>query len=56
MDARKQLLYLLEHYYKGNYTTEIFADEFSRIYDQETDYNLLSKKEHELMRELSIIG
>lgn len=55
MDARKQLLYLLENYYKGNYTTEVFADEFSRIYDQETDYDLLSNKEHELMRELSTI-
>lgn len=55
MDARKQLLYLLENYYKDNYTTDVFADEFSRIYDHETDYALLSKKEHELMRELSII-
>lgn len=55
MDARKQLLYLLENYYKANYTTDVFADEFSRIYDHETDYDLLSKKEHELMRELSII-
>jgi len=55
MDAREQLLYLLEHYYKGNYTTDDFADEFSRIYDHETDYDLLSGKEHELMRELSII-
>jgi len=55
VDAKKQLYYLLEHYYKGEYTTETFADEFSRIYNLETDYRLLSDIEYKLMNELSDI-
>lgn len=55
MNAREQLMYLLEKYYEGKYETEIFAEEFSRIYDLETDYSLLSEKEHDLMKELSIV-
>jgi len=55
MDDREQLMYLLEHYYKGDYDTNTFTDEFYRIYDLEMDYSLLSEMEHELMRKLSII-
>jgi len=55
MDAREQLMYLLEKYYMGKYETSTFADEFSRIYDLETDYSQLSNREHELMKGLSII-
>ena len=57
MDAREQLIYLLKKYYEGEYETSIFADEFSRIYDLETDYSLLSEQEDQLMGELSeIVG
>ena len=55
MDAKEQLYYLLEHYVTGNYTTDVFTDEFSRIYDLEMDYSLLSSTEYKLMRELSAI-
>lgn len=55
MNDREQLLYLIEEYYKGKYSTEAFTDEFNRIYDLEIDYNLLTNKEHKLMKELSII-
>ena len=55
MNAKKQLYYLLEHYFKGDYTTQLFADEFSRVYDQETNYGLLSDAEGKLMKELADI-
>ena len=53
MKAKEQLYYLLEHYFKGNYTTETFTDEFSRIYNLETDYRLLSESEHKKFGELA---
>ncbi|MDR2946036.1 MAG: hypothetical protein LBV79_04755 [Candidatus Adiutrix sp.] len=56
MDAREQLLYLLEHFYKGNYTTDIFADEFERIYNLELDYDTLSEAEYMLFHDLSLVA
>jgi len=53
MDAKEQLYYLLDQYYKGNYATDVFTDEFNRIFDLEIDYETLSIKEYGLMRELS---
>lgn len=55
MDSREQLLYLLKKYYEGEYETLTFADEFSRIYDLETDYSKLSSNEHKLFKALSIV-
>ena len=52
MEPKKQLYYLLEHYFAGEYTTQIFADEFSRIYNLELDYRVLSDFERKLMKEL----
>ena len=52
MDAKKQLYYLLEHYQKGNYTTEDFVNEFNRIYNLELDYSILSKKEQTEFKKL----
>ena len=52
MESKKQLYYLLEHYYKGEYTAETFADEFSRIYNLELDYRTLSEVEEKWMKEL----
>ena len=56
MNAKEQLYYLLEHYHIGNYTTDVFADEFSRIYELELDYEALSNREYILMKELSEIA
>lgn len=55
MEPEKQLIYLLEHYYKGEYTTDIFVDEFYRVYNFEIDDFELSEKESELLSELSVI-
>jgi hypothetical protein len=55
MDGKEKLIYLLEEYYKDNYSTDTFADEFSRIYNFETDDSSLSISENYIMNELSVI-
>jgi hypothetical protein len=55
MNANEQLMYLLEQYHKDNYATDVFADEFSRIYNFEIDDTSLSSEEDMLMKGLSII-
>ena len=55
MSGKEKLMYLLEHYQKGNYATVTFTDEFDRIYNFETDDDSLSSEEERLMGELAII-
>jgi hypothetical protein len=55
MNDKEKLYYLVREYYFGNYTTEIFCDEFSIQYNTETNYDNLSEKEHKWFRELSIV-
>ena len=55
LNPKEQLMYLLEHYYIGNYDTETFADEFHRIYHFEVDDKDLSAKEKNALSELSTI-
>lgn len=55
MTEREQLWYLINEYQKGNYDSELFAREFSRIYDLEVDYDSLSKTEEEYFGKLSEI-
>lgn len=37
MTQKEQLMYLIKEYHKGNYQTEIFCDEFTRIMCLEKD-------------------
>ncbi|MCL1924771.1 MAG: hypothetical protein FWF50_04220 [Defluviitaleaceae bacterium] len=58
MNSKEQIYYLLKHYYKGEYKTDIFVDEFYRIFSVERDDNLLkllSEEEYKLLIELSNI-
>jgi len=55
MTSKEKLYYLLIEYQKGNYDANTFCDQFTVIYDTETDYDTLSKLENELFNELSII-
>lgn len=43
----------MKEYINGNYDTEHFCDQFSIIFDQEVDYNNLTKLEYKLFGELS---
>lgn len=54
MKNKEQLHYLLERYLEGEYTTEDFTDEFSRIYHLEVEHRLFSEREHFYMNELAI--
>lgn len=55
MKPKEQLMYLLEHYYKNDYTTDVFVDEFYRIYNFEVDDSDLTQKELRILSELSTI-
>ena len=55
MDPKEQLYYLLEHLYKGNYTIDVFADEFDRIYFLELDDDLCTDEERKLFLEVGEI-
>lgn len=47
MTQKEQLMYLIREYHKGNYRTETFCDEFTRILCLEKD-NSLSDEEQKL--------
>lgn len=53
MSDREQLWYLINGLLKGTYSMYIFCDEFTRIYDLETDYKHLSLLERKNFAELS---
>jgi len=55
LNPKEQLMYLLKHYYMGEYTTIIFVDEFHRIYNFEVTNSDLSQKELELLSELAMM-
>jgi len=55
MKPKEQLMYLLEHYNSGDYTVDVFVDEFYRIFNFETDDSDLSPQEISLFSELSLI-
>ena len=55
MKPKEQLMYLLEHYNSGNYTVDVFVDEFYRIFNFETEDSDLSQLEISLFSELSLI-
>ena len=52
MTSRQKLDYLLEHYQKGEYRTEDFADQFGGIFGIETDFDSLTEEEYRLFHEL----
>ena len=50
MTDKEQLWYLIQGLIDGSYETKTFCNEFSRIYNLETDYNNLTINEyHELL-------
>lgn len=53
MCDREQLWYLINGLLKGTYSPNTFCNEFSRIYDLETDYEHLSLLERKNFSELS---
>lgn len=55
MDAKDKLYYLLEKYLEKEYTTDDFCDQFTYVYNLQTDYSLLHEYERELFKDLSNI-
>lgn len=53
MNDREKLWYLINEYTKGNYNSRTFANEFSRIYDLEVDYDMIPDLENKWFYELS---
>ena len=45
MAERDRLWYLINSLINGTYSTKNFCEEFTRIYDEEVDYNFLSYEE-----------
>ena len=52
MSPREQIIYLLKHYYDGNYEVDTFAEEFYRIYNFEVNDCELSQRERSLLFEV----
>ncbi len=46
MTEKEQLWYLINGLLNGSYDIKIFCAEFTRIYDLEIDYDLLSEQEN----------
>ncbi len=53
MSEKEQLYYLIIEVLKGNYEVKTFCNEFTRIFDLEIDYKVLSKVEYECLNELA---
>lgn len=53
MEAKEKLIYLVKEYIKGKYDTNTFCDQFTLIYDIETDYELLTEQENELFSQIT---
>jgi hypothetical protein len=52
MTEKEKLYYLIREYSKGDYDTKVFCDEFSNIYNIETDYTILSEDERQYFSNL----
>ena len=52
MTNKEELWYLINELLNGTYTVKTFCSEFTRIYDLETDYNILSEEENKEFGEL----
>ena len=53
MAERDRLWYLINSLINGTYSPMIFCEEFTRIYDEEVDYNFLSYEEKQNFAEMS---
>lgn len=53
MDAKEKLIYLVKEYIKGNYDTNTFCDQFTLVYDIETDYEVLTEQENVLFSQIT---
>jgi len=53
MGIKEQLYYLIGEYRKGNYTTQIFTDQFTIIYCNERSNAQLNKREEVLFESLN---
>ncbi len=56
MKIKEQLYYLIKEYRKGNYTTNIFCDQFTEIYcneRNEANLSMLENKEFERLNEVT---
>lgn len=53
MNDKEQLYYLIKEFRKGSYNTEDFCDEFTKVYDLETNYRNLTLEENKYFNELS---
>ena len=52
MTEKEQLWYLINGVLNGSYDIKTFCSEFTRIYDLEVDYELLSEQESREFRDL----
>lgn len=52
MSNKEKIYFLIKEYLKGNYTTEVFCDEYTVIYNTEIDYPVLTTNEYNLFRDL----
>lgn len=55
MTSKEQLYYLIHEYIKDNYDTKTFCDQFTIIFNIETDYEDLNEVENKLFLELSSV-
>lgn len=55
MNSKEQLYYLINEYIKGHYDTKNFCDQFTIIFNIETDYEDLNEVENKLFLELSSV-
>lgn len=53
MTSKEQIYYLINEYIKGNYDTKTFCDQFTIIFNTETDYENLNQLENKLFLKLS---
>ncbi|MBI6871801.1 hypothetical protein [Clostridium aciditolerans] len=52
MNSKEKLQYLLEKYIKEKYDVNSFCEQFTVIYNLDTDYSTLSTVENSLFKEL----
>ena len=52
MTGKEKLYYLLVEFQKGNYDIRTFCDQFSEIFELETNYDSLNKVEYQLFNDL----
>jgi hypothetical protein len=52
MSPKEKVYYLIKEYKKGNYSTNIFCDEITNVYNLELDHESLNEVEKKYLKEL----